>query len=104
MDAHGHLSDDPTADDHEEDNEHPNDEGVEGDADGLSDEDDGGDEETPRQQRKYKSLVPCTPIKARWLLPLINDKIADTPNMSNREMRNLLSDYIRPKFLTASLL
>jgi hypothetical protein len=94
----------PTADDHEEDNEHPDDEGLEGDADGLSDDDDGDDEETPKQQRKYKSLVPRTPIKALWLLPFINDKIADTPNISNREMRNLLTDFIRPKFLTASLL
>ena len=31
-------------------------------------------------------------------------QVADNPNISNCEMRNLLTDYVRPKFLTASLL
>ena len=57
--------------------EYPDDEGLERDADGLSDDDNGDDEETPKQQRKYKSLVPRTPIKARWLLPFIKDKITN---------------------------
>ena len=91
------------ADEYEQEDEHPDDDGVEWDADGLSDEDEGDNEQT-KQQRKYNSLLTRTPIKARWLLPFIKDKIADTPNMSNREMRNVLTEYMRPKFLTSSLL
>ena len=98
------TTDHATADAFKENKEDTDDDGVEGDSDEISDDEDGDDKDTPNQQRKYKSLVPRTPIKARWLLPFINDKIADTPNISNREMRNLLTDYIRPKFLTASLL
>jgi hypothetical protein len=30
--------------------------------------------------------------------------IAKTPNLSNREMKNFLADYIKDKFLTPSLL
>ena len=93
-----------TADAFKENKEDTDDDGVEGDSDEISDDEDGEDEDTPKHQRKYKSLIPRTPIKARWLLPFINDKIAETQNISNREMRNLLTDYIRPKFLTASLL
>ena len=32
-----------------------------------------------------------TPIKARWIYPFIKCEIAQTPNMSNREMKNPLS-------------
>jgi hypothetical protein len=78
-----------TADAFEQNKEDTDDDGVDGDSDEISDDEDGEDEDTPNQQRKYKSLVPRTPIKACWLLPFINDKIADTPNISNREMRNL---------------
>ncbi len=30
--------------------------------------------------------------------------IAKTPNLSNREMKNLMADYVKDKFLTPSLL
>ena len=83
------TTDHATADAFKEDKEDTDDDGVEGDSDEISDDEDGEDEDTPKHQRKYKSLIPRTPIKARWLLPFINDKIADTPNISNREMRNL---------------
>ncbi len=43
-------------------------------------------------------------VKARWILPFIMNEMADMPNMSNREVTNLIADYIIPKFLTASLL
>ena len=44
-------TDDPTADEYEEDNEHPDDDGVDGDADGLSDDEDGDNEDTPKLKR-----------------------------------------------------
>jgi hypothetical protein len=88
----------PAADAYKDNNEYPDDDGVEGDVDGLSDDEDGDNEDTPKQQRKHKSSVSRTPIKARWLLPFINNKIADTPNISNCEMRNHLTDYIGKSF------
>ena len=66
------------------DNEDDVDEIEEGDADGKS---------------KHS-----TPLKARWLFPLIREAIVKTPNLSNREMRNILMDYVKPNFMTTSLL
>ncbi len=45
-----------------------------------------------------------TPIKARWIYPFIKYEIAQTPNMSNREMKNLLAGYVKEKFMTSSLI
>jgi hypothetical protein len=45
-----------------------------------------------------------TPIKARWIYPFIKCEIAQTPNMSNREMKNLLVVYVKEKFMTWSLI
>ena len=45
-----------------------------------------------------------TPIKARWIVPLIREEIRQTPNMSNMSMKTILSIYVKDKFLTASLL
>ena len=45
-----------------------------------------------------------TPLKAHWIFPLIKEVIVKTPNMSDREMRNILMDYVKPNFMTTSLL
>ena len=45
-----------------------------------------------------------TPFKSRWLIPLIKTGIAETPNMSSKQMKLLLAPYIKEKFLSASLL
>jgi hypothetical protein len=45
-----------------------------------------------------------TSLKVHWILPLIKEVIVKTPNMSNREMRNILMDYVKPNFMTTSLL
>ncbi len=46
-----------------------------------------------------------TPLKVRWIFPLIKEVIVKTPNLSNREMRNILMDYyVKPNFMTTSLL
>jgi hypothetical protein len=62
------TTDHPTADEYEDNNEYPDDDGIEGDADGLSDDEDGDDEETSKQQRKYKSLVPWQHVAERRLM------------------------------------
>jgi hypothetical protein len=45
-----------------------------------------------------------TPIKSCWILPFINDEMGEMPNMSNREMKNLIAAYVKDKFMTPSLL
>jgi hypothetical protein len=45
-----------------------------------------------------------TPLKACWIFPLIKEVIVKTSNASNREMRNILMDYVKPNFMTTSLL
>ncbi len=45
-----------------------------------------------------------TPLKARWIFPLIKEVIVKTPSLSNREMRNILMDYVKLNFMTTSLL
>ena len=83
------TTDHATADAFKENKDNTDDDGVEGDSDEVSDDEGGDDEDTPNQQRKYKSLVPRTPIKARWLLPFINDKIADTPNIRTQPLSRI---------------
>jgi hypothetical protein len=46
----------------------------------------------------------CTPIKSRWILPFINDEMGEMPDMSNREMKNLITAYVKDKFMTPPLL
>ena len=41
-----------------------------------------------------KSTCVCSLMKSRWLFLLIKEVIAKMPNMSNREMKNLMSDYV----------
>ncbi len=45
-----------------------------------------------------------TPIKSRWILTFIKDEIGDRPDMSNSEMKNLIGDCIKTKFITPTLL
>jgi hypothetical protein len=87
-------------DEEAEDSDDIDDGGEDGDADGLLKERDADG----FLKHKRKTHKPRTPIKARLLLPFIHNKMADMPNMSNREMKNLLADYVKAKFLTGLLL
>jgi hypothetical protein len=53
---------------------------------------------------KKKSLRDRTPIKLRWLVPLIQSIISERPNVSNKELKELLKLYVKDIFLTASVL
>ena len=75
--------------------------GVIGDADGSDNEVMSVTQSTRGRRTPMKS---CTPMKSRWLFPLIKEVIAKTPNLPNREMKNLLADYVKDKNLTPSLL
>ena len=55
------------------------------------DENHDSDEEGGADSSK-KGIQDRTPLKARWLVPLVLREIAEKPNMSNADMRNVLSE------------
>ena len=60
--------------------------------------------ESKNSRKTRTSIKARTPIKARWIYPFIKCEIVQTPNMSNREMKNLLAGYVKEKFMTISLI
>ncbi len=54
--------------------------------------------------RKVKAVCKHTPIKSRWIVPLLLNEIAEKPNMSNAEMKHVVFAYVKEKFITSSLL
>ncbi len=53
---------------------------------------------------KVKAVRQRTPIKSRWIVPLFLNEIAEKPNMSNMEMKHVVSAYVKETFITSSLL
>ncbi len=51
-----------------------------------------------------KAVCQCTPVKSRWIVPLLLKEIMEKPNMSNAEMKHLVSAYVKDKFITNALL
>ncbi len=45
-----------------------------------------------------------TPIKARWLVPLLKVAVTPRPSMSNKAIIEILKPYVIDRFLTQSLL
>jgi hypothetical protein len=45
-----------------------------------------------------------SPIKSHWILLFLNDELGEMPNISNREMKNLIALYVKDKFMTPLLL
>ncbi len=54
--------------------------------------------------RKVKAVRQRTPIKSRWIVPLLLNEIAKKPNMSNAEMKHVVYAYVKDKFIIISLL
>jgi hypothetical protein len=54
--------------------------------------------------RKVKAVRQHTLIKSRWIVPLLLKEIAEKPNMSNAEMKHVVSAYVKENFITSSLL
>ncbi len=67
------------------------------DEDGVYLEDDDAD-------GKVTALRQRTPIKSRWIVPLLLTEIVEKPNMSNAKMKHVVSTYVKDKFITSSLL
>jgi hypothetical protein len=53
---------------------------------------------------KVKALRQRTPIKSCWIVSLLLNEIVEKPNMSNAEMKHVISAYVKEKFITSSLL
>jgi hypothetical protein len=88
------YSDDP------DDFEDGDDDGEDGD-DIIGDEGD-GDGIPKANKRRKRTTTPKrrSPIKSRWLVSLIKQRIAECPNISNKECAHLLRLHIRFDFLT----
>ncbi len=52
---------------------------------------------------KVKAVCQHTPIKSRLIVPLLLNEIAEKPNMSNVDMKHVVSAYVKEKFITSSL-
>jgi hypothetical protein len=72
--------------------------GVEGNADDSDTEDEDGG---PRKLMKARVK---SPMKSKWLVPLVKGALAEKPNISNKALTMLLSPYVVDKFLTHSLI
>ena len=53
---------------------------------------------------KEKHLQDRTPNVSQWLVPLIQSIISERPNVSNKELKELLKLYVKDIFLTAPVL
>ncbi len=53
--------------------------------------------------RKVKAVCQRTPIKSHWIVPLLLSEIAEKPNISNADMKHVVSAYVKEKFITSSL-
>ena len=73
---------------------------------GNPDKDDANDEGRILQGTGSKTCSSRvkSPIKSRWLVPLVKGALAEKPNISNKALVNLLKPYVVDKFLTNSLL
>ncbi len=54
--------------------------------------------------RKVKALCQRTSIKSRWIVPLLLNEIVEKPNISNADMKHVVSAFVKEKFITSSLL
>ncbi len=69
----------------------------------VADEDEASLEEDDADG-KVNAVRQCTPIKSRWIVPLLLNEIAEKPNMFNAEVKHVVFVYVKEKFITSSLL
>jgi hypothetical protein len=69
----------------------------------VADEDEASLEEDDTNG-KVKAVRQRAPIKSRWIVPLLLNEIAEKPNMSNADMKHVVSTYKKEKFIPSSLL
>ncbi len=84
-------------------NDDPTEEVVYDGEEKVADEDKASSKEDDAD-RKVKAVRQRTPIKSRWIVPSLLNEIAEKPNMSNADMKHVVSTYVKEKFITSSLL
>jgi hypothetical protein len=88
--------------DREDNNKKEDESGEEDDEDDVIGEE-GNVDDAPHKKntnRKHRR----TPIKARWLVPLIKSRLRERPNISNKECSHILRLHVRQEFLTKAVL
>jgi hypothetical protein len=73
---------------------------VEGNAD---DGEESEHNESPKS-RKLARRHHTTPLRSDILIPIVRDAVAQRPNLSNKDVMQLLKLYVKPLFLTRALL
>ena len=73
---------------------------VEGNAD---DGEESEHDESPKS-RKLARRHHTTPLRSDILIPIVRDAVAQRPNISNKDVMQLLKLYVKPLFLTRALL
>jgi hypothetical protein len=58
----------------------------------------------PKPKEGHKRKKRRSPIKSKWLMPLIKERIAEQPTMSNKEYTYLLCLHACEDFLTIMIL
>jgi hypothetical protein len=74
---------------------------VEGNPDDGEDSD---DDVPPPKSTKSARRHHTTPLRSAILVPIVRDAVAQRPNLSNKDMMQLLKLYVKPLFLTRALL
>ncbi len=90
-------------DDYSDDNEDDNDDEEE-DEDDILGKPEAVDAIPKRTMKKRNKASLRTPIKHRWIVPLIEDRMRECPNLSNNECKHLLRFYVRSDFATKAIL
>ena len=62
------------------------------------------DDSPKKKRKKRKKAALRTPMKHRWIVPLIEDRMRERPNLSNNECKHLLRQYVRADFATKAIL
>jgi hypothetical protein len=65
--------------------------------------DDSGDNDNGNKKMK-RSKRQKSPMKSKYLVPLMKANVTEWPNISNKEMANILKPYINDAFITNALL
>ena len=78
----------------------------EGDADEDEDDspDDHDDTKSNAPSNNCRNSRAKSPIKCRWLVPILKTAVVDRPGMSNKDMRQILKPYVIDIFMTPALL
>ncbi len=72
--------------------------------DGEESDDDCDDCDATPKSRKLARRHKTTTLQSNILFPIVRDAVMEWPNVSNKDMMQLLKLYVKPLFLTRALL